>query len=189
LEDEIKQILDSNKVKKYTNQQVYDFLSAYILSGNIMASAKNSGVEWGAAKEWVKTKWARTAMELMRGEAQQHLDHRLTGLIEKSVDELEDRLTKGDVVAGGKRQKIKAVNVATILGVLYEKRALIRGEPTSRVERVTTDQRLRELTKRFESMPNTKYGKLIEAQEVPVEEIEDETDVAESETQATEIQG
>ena len=72
--------------------------------------------------------------------------------IDKDLKEMEDRLTNGDLNAKGEKVPVSAVQLASIFGTLYDKRALIRGEPTSRVERVSVDQQLNKLHKRFEEI-------------------------------------
>jgi len=118
-----------------------------------LRSATEAGVQYELAKQWLRADWAEEAMKLIGTDMQIRLQSRFTGLIDKTLDELEDRLDNGDITQMGSRCPIKARDTAQILSTLYDKRALIRGEPTSRVERISTEDRLRNLSKRFEALP------------------------------------
>jgi len=134
-------------------EKVIELASRYITSGNLRGSARDSEVNIETASDWSKQQWFHDVLDLVRFEHQKKLDGKITALLDKSLNELQDRLEKGDIDARtGKRRPVMAAQVASILGTLYDKRALIRGEPTSRVERTSVDQRLNKLHKAFEDI-------------------------------------
>lgn len=157
----------------YPAEQVQQFCKVYILTGNFSKASREAQVDINTARHWKKQAWFDQICDLVRTDTQRELDSKFTGLIEESIEALEDRLRNGDFVltkAGGQvRIPVRAAQVAQILSVLYEKRSLIRGEPTSRVEKITTEQRLRKLAKRFEELP-----KVAREGVSPEEEFQDE---------------
>jgi len=137
----------------YPIEQVINLAVAYISSGSLRGAAKVAAVNASVAQDWSKQQWFSDVLDLVRFEHQKKLDGKMTALLEKSVKELEDRLTKGDVDARtGERRPVSASQIASVFATIYDKRALIRGEPTSRVERVSVDQQLNKLQDRFEKI-------------------------------------
>ena len=63
----------------------------------------------------------------------------MQGLLERALTELSDRLDNGDVTIHQGvtvRHPVRAKDVSVIAGIMYDKLALLRGQATSRVERV-----------------------------------------------------
>lgn len=151
-QEKIFEIMSHTKVQ-YPIEIVLDLMSMYVSSGNLRGSATSVGVNHETASDWTKQQWFHDVMDLVKFEHQKKLEGKMTSLLEKSVNELEDRLTNGDVDAKtGERRPVMAAQIANIIGTLYDKRALIRGEPTSRVEKTSVEQRLNKLRGRFEDI-------------------------------------
>ena len=112
-------------------------------------------------------------VEVIRYEHQRKLDAKMTTLLEKALTQLEDRLDNGDVnPKTGERIPISGAQIASITGTIYDKRALVRGEPTSRVERTSVDQKLNKLAERFEEI-GKKTGPAIGGNRTPIVEESD----------------
>ena len=151
-QEKIFEIMSHTKVQ-YPIDTVVELATRYVSSGNLRKSARESGVSEETASDWSRTQWFADVLGCVRFEHQKKLDSKITSLLDRAVSELEDRLTNGDInEKTGERVPVRAAQVASILGTLYDKRALIRGEPTSRVERTSVDQRLNKLHKRFEEI-------------------------------------
>jgi len=151
-QEKIFEIMLSTRVE-HPIESVIDLATLYVNTGNLNKSAQGAGINQNTAKDWTKQQWFSDILDVVRYEHQKKLDGKITALLGKSLDELADRLDKGDVDSKtGERRPVNAAQVASIIGTLYDKRALIRGEPTSRVERVSVDQRLNKLHKRFEEI-------------------------------------
>jgi len=134
-------------------EKVLNFFRSLNLTNNIKGSALASGVNYETARTWVNKPFAERLIDICKVEAQKELDRSLTGLITDVISSLQERLEVGDYNNQGKRIPVQMDKLLKALSVLYDKRALIRGEPTSRVERVSTEQRLKKLSKRFEQLP------------------------------------
>lgn len=162
-QDKIFEIMSHTRVQ-YPVETVLDMMSLYITTGNLRGSAIQTGVNHETAADWRRQQWFHDILALVKVEHQKKLEAKLTSLLEKSVKELEDRLTNGDVDSKtGLRRPIPGSQIASIISTLYDKRALIRGEPTSRVEKTSVEQRLNKLHQRFEQIGKQKPV-LIEAE-------------------------
>lgn len=150
-QEKIFEIMSATRVA-YSIESVIDLATRYISSGNLKVSARAADINVNTARDWTKQQWFADIMDLVRFEHQKKLDARMTALLDKDLKAIEDRLDNGDINAKGEKVPVPAAQLASIFSTLYDKRALIRGEPTSRVERVSVDQQLNKLHKRFEEI-------------------------------------
>ena len=112
----------------------------YAITGNSKQAGKLTGIP-PATIRWWKTEsswWPELLKEVRKAHAEE-LDGLQTNLIHKSAQELADRLENGDEVLDKngeiRRKKLGGRDLVIIHGTLYDKRALSRGNPTSKVER------------------------------------------------------
>jgi len=161
IEQKVREILYDTKIQA-DPELVLNFFRGYNLTDNVKASAREAGVVYESARTWINKPYAAKIIALCKVEAQKTLDRSLTGLITRVILSMEERLDQGDYNNQGKRIPIQMDKLLKALSVLYDKRALIRGEPTSRVERVSTEQRLRKLSKRFEALPKKTQEFIVE---------------------------
>ena len=108
----------------------------------------DSTIRWWATQ----ASWWPELMKVLRKEKDEELDAMQTEIIHKAGEELVDRLTKGDEVITKDgdvvHKAVSARDLAIIHGTLYDKRALKRGDPTSKVERSDSDA-LAQLAEQF----------------------------------------
>jgi hypothetical protein len=82
-------------------------------------------------------------LDQAKRERQAELDAKFTKIIHKATDEIMDRLDNGDEVLTKngeiRRKRIAGREAAWIVGVITDKRAVIRGLPTN-ITTKTTDQ-------------------------------------------------
>jgi uncharacterized protein YbjT (DUF2867 family) len=96
--------------------------------------------------------------------ASQVADRKLSKVLDLAVKNIEERIVDGDpyTAQGEVRFKpVSAKDLAIILGVVYDKRALIRGEATTLTgEAKTEEERLQDLSEAFKEIskgrPNLK---------------------------------
>lgn len=135
------------------HEKVMGFFKFYTQTGNVERSANESGCNPNSAREWLTRGYSEKIIQLFKLQINKVLDNRMTGLIEDTIAAIEERLAYGDYNNRGERIPVQVDKLLKALVVLYDKRALLRGEPTSRVERVSTQERLAQLGKRFAQMP------------------------------------
>lgn len=143
-------------------EKVFHFLKVYSETGNAMRSAREAEVGLDTARNWLNASYSEQIINLCKIEQQKLLDSKLTGLLEEVLAQISDRLEKGDFSAKGERVPVQIRFLLQALTTLYDKRALLRGDPTSRVEKVTTEQRLKRLSKRFEELPKPTKDFIVE---------------------------
>ena len=113
---------------------------------------------------WWKTRssWWKEATRQARKQHQEQLDSMMTGVIHRSMQELDDRLSHGNTKVNkeGDQYKVPVSSdeIVRIVDRVYDKRALNRGDPTQRTERVDVNEMLNNLVNQFASMVE-KHGK------------------------------
>ena len=137
------------KVHPAETQSVISKLEVPAKHGNENSEA--AGKKIGAGRHLVK-KWQRYApwweeyINHARLVLQEEMDAELTALVHKVTDQLKDRLDNGDWSRNSKgnriRNPLKARDLSHIFDTLFKDRALIRGDATSNVQRVSTESQL-----------------------------------------------
>jgi len=128
--------------------------------GNVRRAAREVNVPYRTAAEWSHTDWWAEIEQKLKANASKSLEAKFTNIIRRSLDALDERLTNGDVKVLGNgtevRVPVSAKDAAIINGVMFDKRALLRGDPTSRTERTSTAKdRLKSMAKEMESVAAT----------------------------------
>lgn len=170
LEDskEVMNVLDHAKDLHITHSAFYQgriktadkFLAcaAYMVFGNSRKASDFMGgrVKAGTLRKWVhdSTWWPEVTNAIRKAQGE-HFDSKLTQIVDKSADVIMDRLENGDEVIDSKgnknRKKVGARDAAIVLGQAFDKRALQRGDPTSRSEKTTSDDRLKQIEAKLRS--------------------------------------
>ena len=94
-------------------------------------------------------------------EQNEKLASRISGVLDRSLDHLVDRLDNGDYLWDVRKSKLVRKPVDTkvlsnLFNNLVTRRQLIRGEPTSITTQVAVDDRLKLLATQFEKLANAK---------------------------------
>lgn len=157
--------------RKFTRDQKIQTVASYMVLGNLKKTSELMGIGLPTIKWWkYQTDWWEECMSVLRRVKNEELDIKLTHIIDRGVSELSDRLQHGDeVIQGGKsfRKRVNAKDIATILGIAYDKRALNRGDPTERSEARTSDD-IKNLAQEFRKIAqqNARQEKEINEQSV-----------------------
>lgn len=122
----------------YTADQKINALTGYIMTGSYAKSAELAGVPAMTIRRWAgRSTWWPLALEKIRDQQSDELDARISLVIKKTMDKIEDRIVNGDeiILSSGRRtkRKLSGKDLTSIIATLYDKRALLRGEPTRRV--------------------------------------------------------
>jgi hypothetical protein len=131
-----------------------DAVTCWTVIGNIRTVSEVLGINYETLKAWKSEVWWDDLAKAIRQEKQEELDGTMTGIIDKSLKILQDRLDNGDVIINAKTGRIirADANIATTVNVLknvFDKRQLIRNEPTSISRQESTDERLQRLAEEF----------------------------------------
>lgn len=163
--------------KTWSYNKRVEVLTTYLSIGVMTKTAELTGVPATTIKNWKKEPWWEQLADEIRKQKEEEIDAKLTSIIDKTLNALTDRLDNGEVIYNPRTQEqirvpMKAADVTKVFDKVHEKRALSRGDPTQRIEKVTTEQRLNSLADQF-----TRFGRgdtVIEDAEY--EEVEDSGD-------------
>ncbi len=114
-----------------------------------------TGVSAGVIKKWKDEPWFHNVVSRVVKDKNDVLDKKLTDVIDSCADLIQNRLNVGDPRVNYKTGEVYTVpldarGLAMVLGILFDKRQLVRGEATSRTETVSFDRRLENLKETFE---------------------------------------
>jgi len=161
---------------KYTVEEKMNIVLCYFLTGksNYAATlAKNSyGIKVPPAtiRAWkTKSSWWLDVYNECKKKKNEELDSACSQVIHQNLEEIQDRVTKGDYKLAkvideetGKtinkviRMPMTGRDLVIVMGTIFDKRQLLRGEATARTEKVTETDRLKKLEDKFIEMAGMK---------------------------------
>lgn len=176
---------------KYTNDDRILAATYYAVTGSSLQAEKHMAAVGRICpavtiRHWKNnSKWWKPVLAEVRKAKNEELDAKLTDVIMCGVEQLRDRMENGNVKfipSTGEMVRVPLTSTELArdtIGIMYDKRALLRGDPTQRIEKTSTDETLRMLAESFIAMTTQKVvggeKPLIEAQKVKtVYEVESE---------------
>ena len=156
----------------YTAEQKVAACMAYILTGTSFRAETLCGVPAGIIRDWKQSDWWDETSEACRREKQEELDGVMTNIIHEAIEKVRERVQLGELIyiegepavdpdsPDGFAHKPLSLRELTItLGILYDKRNLIRGDPTSISGKTDTSTKMQELTDEFKKLSKEIKGK------------------------------
>jgi len=145
----------------YNLEQKTDACAMYCVYGDIDQVSELTGIPAKFLREWKQEPWWNEIQKKVFVEQNEKLAGRITGVLDKSLEHLVDRLDNGDFLWDVRKSKLvrKPVDtkvLATVFNTLVTRRQLIRGEPTSITTQVGVDDRLKLLAQQFEKFAAAK---------------------------------
>jgi len=151
---------------KYTVEQKLISAMGWVLTGSCLGASQISGTPASTIRKWKEqAPWWNRAVAECKKVAYEALDYKFGLIINEIVSKLETRLRDGDKLLtkdGLKTQPVRARDLANILATIFDKRQLVRGDVTSRSEKVDSSERLRKLQEAAESFGRDIRGELKE---------------------------
>lgn len=150
---------------QFTAEDKIAVVMAYLITGgNSSKAADLSAVhEMKAAtiRQWKKrSKWWANAEAFAKSLLQKDLDRAYTKMLHRTEAEIFDRVEQGDVVllkdGSQVRKPLGGKDLMYIHGIIHDKRAMLRGEPTSRTEKVNPLEVVNELAKLLQKQGEAK---------------------------------
>ena len=169
------------KGQHFTEEEKLEAAAIYTATGSVHKVFDLVGIPISTLRKWKQQDWWPELIGHIRTEKDEELDTKLNKIIDKSLDLVADRLADGEYIYDIKRGEIKrlpvkAKDAAIITAISVDKRQLLRGQPTSRTERIGTNERLLKLAEEF-----TKFSKarditpVVERSTKQIEEVEEIT--------------
>lgn len=150
-----------------------DVVLQYYKLGTLKAAAEAVGVNYQTVKAWVKHDWWQDKLNKVKTEADKQFDRKLSKIIDLASDAIEDRIQNGDVrvLKDGTEVRVPAnlIQLGTILGISFDKRAAIRKTPVT--DQSPTDI-LAQLAQRLEKLVDSKAPPVIEAEDVKFQDVQ-----------------
>lgn len=121
--------------KRWTAEDRQIAAWAYATTGGSKKASKLTGIPDRTIRDWTTEDWWPHLLENAHRKINTKLVGRYTGIAEAALEKLADRIEKGDAVLD-KQGKIvfkpvSAKDLILIGGLSTDKRAVLRGEPTS----------------------------------------------------------
>lgn len=147
-----------SKSDTYSDEQKVLTATVYACTANMVTAADYAEVPYGVALGWKKTAWWQEVLTEIKQTKLEEFDAKATQIIDKLLANIYDGLKKENTVR----------DLAYVMSIIYDKRALARGDPTVRKEVVNHSKILKDLAKEFEKVtkPDEEY---IEAERVDEE--------------------
>lgn len=146
----------------HTPEKKVQAIVCYMITGSASQASKMCGVPAGTILTWRKNSaWWPVLTQQIKKDRDEELDLKITQTLHKAADEIADRLENGETRVNFKtgdqyRVPVTAKDLTGILHKGYMVRALGRGDPTSRVEKLSTEERLRRLSDEFQKFSNAR---------------------------------
>jgi hypothetical protein len=158
----------------YSDKEKMNAVCIFAISGNSRRVAELAKIPEATIRQWKTTEWWNEILTRIHVEEDEELDTKLTKLVNKAVDAVNDRLDDGDWIYNPKldklvRKPVSAKELAIVSAISIDKRQLLRGQPTSRVEKISQDERLLKLAEQFKQFSVAKEVVHV----IDVEEIEE----------------
>jgi hypothetical protein len=156
-----KRVAGSPDKVQWTEKEKLNCVCVFAVCGNSRRTSELTAIPEATIRTWKQTEWWAEISERIVQEADEQLDTKLTSIVDKAVEALNDRLDNGEEVydiKSGKviKKSVGAKDSAFIFATAVDKRQLLRGKATSRVEKVTIDTRLGRLAEQFKAFTNSK---------------------------------
>ena len=149
-------------MKAWTEKKRIEVATAHVIGLKAPLIEAATGVPAQTIRHWRLQDWFRELVDELQREDDLEVDAKFTKILSKSLDTISDRLDNGDFQYDprtGKfvRKQIPAKDATRIADVMFDKRNLLRGKPTSisgKQEQIS--DRLLKLAVEFERFVNAK---------------------------------
>jgi hypothetical protein len=142
---------------------------AYLVTGTSRKASRLCGVPEDTIRDWkTRSDWWPEVMAQCRIAKAEELDATFSDILDKTTGAILDRIDGGDYVRDSKTGEVSRLplggkELATIAGIIFDKRQLLRGDATSRTVSISTGDVLNELQNTFRGMAEKIQGRTINA--------------------------
>ena len=161
---------DHHNPSWFPQQTKIDACTMYCVYGDVDEVSKLTKVPVKYIRQWKEEPWWNEIQKKVFVEQNEKLGSRISTVLDRSLTEIEERLTNGDYLWDIRKSKLvrKPIDtkiLSTLFNNLVNRRQLIRGEPTSITNKVGVDDRLKFLAEQFEKFASAKEVEQITTQE------------------------
>lgn len=112
------------KGKKTDNETIYKVMLSYITTNNYSETARQLDMPESTVRKIIDDNKNKKEFAKLCEEKKDEFIEKADRIINKALERLENSLDN-------KKESIPVNNLSTVIGTLYDKRALAKGEPTS----------------------------------------------------------
>ena len=132
-----------------------EVVTTYLALGKVPLVEAMTGVPRATIRQWKLQPWWKELELEITSEDDLELSGKLKKIVDRSLDAVVDRLQNGDFVYNSKtgtidRSPVKLRDAHRVSVDLIDKYNLIRGKPTSRVEKVAVEDAMVKLANQFQ---------------------------------------
>ena len=157
----------------YSPEQKIAAAQAYLITGTSVQAQKYCGVKADVIRDWkTRSTWWTSLFETIQKQKSEELEANFTRILDTSLLALEDRIENGDTKINKDGSLIRVPmggkEIAVVLAIMYDKRALLRGDVTSRVEKRETNamtllqNKFEDIARQLEAKPINETFEVIE---------------------------
>ena len=110
--------------KKLDNETVYKIMVSMFSTNNCQETSRILNIPQRTVEDIYKRNRDKPEFTELRAKKTEDFIEKATRIIDKAMNRLEDTLDDKD-------ERLQVNNLSTVIGTLYDKRALARGEPTN----------------------------------------------------------
>lgn len=153
----------------YSSEQKLAAATYYALTGNLTLASDKAQVPNERVRKWKSEPWFMEIVEQVHKQKSEEFNAKATEIIDDCLSAIIHRVQKGEevVVQNGKivTKNLSARDLAYVLGTIFDKRQLNKGQATS-IRQESTDDMLKKLKKEFLKMAKKEEEKVIEGERV-----------------------
>ena len=144
-----------SNARHWSDAKKLEAVTTYLAIGKVPLVEAMTGIPRATLRQWKLQPWWKELELEITSEDDLELSGKLKKIVDRSLDAVVDRLQNGDFVYNSKTGKIdrtpvKLRDAHRVSVDLIDKYNLIRGKPTSRVEKVTIEDAMIKLANQFQ---------------------------------------
>lgn len=149
----------------WSEKQRIEAVTTWLATGNLTLTAAAINIPLDTVQRWRRTPWWNELVESIRSEENLQLDGKLAKVVNKSVDQLLDRVENGDFQYDQKtgqlvRKPISARDAAKVTTDMIDRRELLQGRKEKQVEGTKkVEEHLLKLAEEFKRFAEAKQVK------------------------------
>jgi hypothetical protein len=166
----------------YPEETKIEAATLWAATRNIKTVCELTDITPHTLNKWRGEPWFQNVVARCVKDKNDELDQAITEIMHKATQMLQDRLENGNVQVNYRTGQqftvpLNSRDLVMTMGILFDKRQLIRGEATSRTESTTSAQRLEELKTAFLQFSEATEveGEVVQLTDVGIEIPTDET--------------
>jgi hypothetical protein len=160
---------------KWPKEKKLQIVAQWLAIGNLRLVSEVSGVSYGLLRQWrMEPWWNEFEGEIRRTEGIQ-LDNKITKIVNKALEAVEDRLDNGEIVLNNKtgelvRKPVQLRDVHKVAADMVSRREQLRenARAAPEIQAIPVQDQLKALAMEFARMMNGKSNEVIEVETVEI---------------------